>query len=104
MEKTSDIPTLDAQLLLAHLMNKSRSWVLTHTEASLSREEVLDLEKSVSRLEKGEPLPYILGVWEFFGLEFVVTPDVLIPRPETELLVERALSWLKKNRERIERI
>jgi release factor glutamine methyltransferase len=96
LEKTSDIPTLDAQLLLAHLMNRSRSWILTHPEASLSSEQVIDLEKKVSRLQDGEPLPYILGVWEFFSMEFEVSPDVLIPRPETELLVERALSWLRK--------
>jgi len=47
--------------------------------------------------DRGEPLPYILGRWEFFGLQFKVSPAVLIPRPETEFLVEHALSWLKKN-------
>ena len=104
LEKTSDIPTLDAQLLLAHLMNRSRSWVLTHPETYLSSEQVIDLEKNVSRLQDGEPLSYILGVWEFFSLEFDVSPDVLIPRPETEHLVERALSWLRKPRERKEEL
>jgi release factor glutamine methyltransferase len=104
LEKTSDIPTLDAQLLLAHLMNRSRSWILTHPEAFLSSEQVIDLEKNVSRLQEGEPLPYILGVWEFFSMEFEVSPDVLIPRPETELLIERALSWLRKLRERKEEL
>ena len=46
-------------------------------------------------MEQGEPLPYVIGQWEFFNLEFEVTPDVLIPRPETELLVERAIAWLQ---------
>jgi release factor glutamine methyltransferase len=104
LEKTSDIPTLDAQLLLAHLLNRSRAWIFTHPETPLSNDQVIDLEKQVSRLQEGEPLPYILGVWEFFGLEFEVTSDVLIPRPETELLVERALSWLRKAGERNEKL
>ena len=47
------------------------------------------------RLEGGEPLPYVLGHQEFFGLDFDLTPDVLIPRPETELLVESAIAWLQ---------
>ncbi len=53
------------------------------------------MEALVVRLENGDPLPYVLGHWEFFGLEFEVTPDVLIPRPETELLVERGIAWLQ---------
>jgi release factor glutamine methyltransferase len=55
------------------------------------------LQSSLARLEKGEPLPYVLGRWEFYGLVFKVTPDTLIPRPETELLVETALAWLERN-------
>ena len=51
----------------------------------------------MARLEAGEPLPYVLGQWPFYGETFVVNPHVLIPRPETELLVERALAWLKAN-------
>ncbi len=47
------------------------------------------------RLKSGEPFPYILGHWEFFGLQFDITPDTLIPRPETELLVEKAIVWLQ---------
>ena len=49
----------------------------------------------MQRLEAGEPLPYVLGHWEFFGLDFEISPDVLIPRPETELLVEQAILWLQ---------
>ncbi len=95
LEKTSETPGLDAQVLLARLLDRPRSWVLAHPEAPLTGDRYAALEALVARMEGGEPFPYILGVWEFFGLEFEVTPDVLIPRPETELLVEKALSWLR---------
>jgi len=95
LEKTSDTPELDSQVLIASLLNKPRSWVLAHTEEIIGREIVLSLEGLVIRLEGGEPLPYVLGTWEFFGLDFEVTTDVLIPRPETELLVERAIALLR---------
>ena len=96
LEKTSEMPGLDAQVLLARLLDRPRSWVLAHPEAPLTGNQFSALEALVARREGGEPLPYILGTWEFFGLEFEVTPDVLIPRPETELLVERAITWLRK--------
>jgi release factor glutamine methyltransferase len=95
-EKTSDTPGLDAQVLLAHLLDKPRSWVLAHPQESLTGGRSAALEKLAARVENGEPLPYILGRWEFFGLDFDVSPGVLIPRPETELLVEHALARLKK--------
>jgi release factor glutamine methyltransferase len=95
LERGSDTPQLDAQGLLAKILNKKRSWLAAHLDAALDREAVAAFEALVSRLERGEPLPYLLGEWEFFGLPFVVTPDVLIPRPETELLVEQALTWLR---------
>lgn len=94
---TDNIPSLDAQVLLAHVLAKSRTWVLAHPEAELTAEQQEHLEGSVARLQAGEPLPYVLGHWEFFGLEFKVTPEVLIPRPETELLVELALDWLRSH-------
>jgi release factor glutamine methyltransferase len=96
LEKTSDTPGLDAQVLLARLLDKPRSWVMAHPEVPLTDDRSATLETLVARLEGGEPLPYVLGCWEFFGLEFEITPDVLIPRPETELLVERAIAWLRK--------
>jgi len=94
LEKTSDTPGLDAQVVLAHVLEKPRSWMAAHPEAPLTQSRSDTLEALVARLEKGNPLPYVLGRWNFFGLEFEVTPDVLIPRPETEMLVERALAWL----------
>jgi release factor glutamine methyltransferase len=95
LEGTSDTAGLDAQLLLAHLLERPRSWVFAHPDVPISTAACARLEAITHRLEAGVPLPYILGSWEFFGLQFRVTQDVLIPRPETELLVERAIAWLK---------
>lgn len=82
-------------MLLAHIWGRSRDWLLAHPEAILPGEEQGRLEALIELLKGGQPLPYVLGKWEFFGLEFSVTPQVLIPRPETELLVEEALNWLR---------
>lgn len=91
----SDSPQLDASVLLGHVIGKPRAWVLAHPEANLTIGEQRRLENALTRLEGGEPLPYVLGHWEFYGLELELTPDVLIPRPETELLVETAIELLK---------
>ena len=96
---TSDTPKLDAQLILANVMQKSRSWIAAHGDTALPPPELGFVQQAFSRLKTGEPLPYILGHWEFFGLDFLVTKDVLIPRPETELLVEKAIAYLKKHPE-----
>lgn len=91
----SDSPGLDAQTLLAHILGRPRAWLLTHPEAALTREQEIATDQAIKRIASGEPLPYLIGHWEFFGLEFSLSPQVLIPRPETELLVESALAWLK---------
>jgi release factor glutamine methyltransferase len=96
----SDTPSMDASVLLAGLLDKPRAWVIAHPEASLVSAERAVLENALKRLEAGEPLPYILGHWEFYGLEFLLNPATLIPRPETELLVEQALEWLKDHPDR----
>jgi release factor glutamine methyltransferase len=93
----SDTPDLDASVLIAHILNKPRTWVMAHPELKLTTEQQKQLDEALTRLEKGEPFPYILGHWEFFNLDFDVTPDVLIPRPETELLVEKAIVWLQES-------
>jgi release factor glutamine methyltransferase len=100
LAKHSDTPGLDARSLLARVMDRPGSWVIAHPEAPLTSKRAAALETLVVRLESGDPLPYVLGSWEFFGLEFEVTPDVLIPRPETELLVERAIAWLQAQPDR----
>ncbi len=91
----SDTPQLDAQVLLAHIFSKPRTWLLAHTSALSDVKIEARLEKLIRRLENGEPLPYVLGRWEFYGLEFHLSKDVLIPRPETELLVDSAVSWVR---------
>ncbi len=97
LASVSDTPALDASVLLARIVDRPRSWILAHPELTLTDEQQDRLHASLSRLQNGEPFPYVLGRWEFFGLEFDVTPDVLIPRPESELLVEKAIAWLQKN-------
>ena len=93
----SDTPALDASVLLAHTIHKPRTWVMAHPELTLTTEQQKQLDGALRRLERGESFPYVLGQWEFFGMEFEVTPDVLIPRPETELLLERAIAWLQES-------
>lgn len=93
----SDTAFLDASVLLAHIVDRPRSWVLAHPELALTEEQQRQLRDSLVRLKAGEPIPYVLGHWDFFGMEFDITPDVLIPRPETELLVEKAISWLQES-------
>lgn len=90
----TDQPQQVALILLAHVLNKPKTWVLAHPEAHLNPDQKARLEHLVSRLQEGEPLPYLTGKQAFYGLEFAVNSDVLIPRPETELLVEEALDWL----------
>lgn len=96
LARVGETPALDAQVLLAHLLGKPRAWLLAHSEAELASEEFHNFTTALDRLAGGEPLPYLIGHWEFFGLDLLVTPAVLIPRPETELLVETALRWLHK--------
>lgn len=81
---------LDAQLLVAHSAGQDRSWVLAHPEAGIT--DTIDL--LISRRERREPLSYILGWREFFGRKFFVEPGVLVPRQDSETLVEVALDGL----------
>ncbi len=93
----SDTAFLDSQVLMAHVLGRARSWIIAHPEAILTTQQVNELEIALERLENREPLPFVLGHWEFYGLDFTVTPAVLIPRPETEHLVEQALDWLESH-------
>lgn len=88
-------PQVEAELLLVHVLDQPRAYLWAHPEATLTPQQAADYVACVQRRAAGEPLPYITGQIEFFGLAFGVTPDVLIPRPETETLVEAALDWLK---------
>lgn len=85
----------DAETLLLHLLGQNRAWLLAHPEAPLSADQLSAFDRLVARRATGEPLQYIVGHQEFYGLDLDVTPAVLIPRPETELLVEAVLSWAR---------
>jgi release factor glutamine methyltransferase len=95
----SDTPRLDAQVLLSNLTGKPRSWILAHPEASIDADQQKKLTENIHQLEAGIPLPYVIGHWEFFNLDFTINRSVLIPRPETEFLVEKSLEWLKSHPE-----
>lgn len=88
-------PRLDAEVLLSHVLKKDRAWLITHISDPLDNGTVKLFESVIDRRTRREPLQYITGMQEFWGLEFIVTSDVLIPRPETELLVETALKIMQ---------
>jgi release factor glutamine methyltransferase len=83
--------------LVAFVLDQPAHFGISHPEYPLSREERQKLDALITRLFAGTPLPYLTGKQEFFNLDFIVTPDVLIPRPETELLVSLAIDWLKSH-------
>ena len=84
----------EAASLLAHVLSRDRTFLITHAEERLPAQALTTFRSLVERRARGEPQQYITGRTEFFKLDFEVTPDVLIPRPETELLVEIALDLL----------
>ena len=90
-------PRLDAELLLAHLLKCKRIDLYTRHEALLRENHLADFKGLIRRRVQREPLQYIVGETEFYGLKIKVTPEVLIPRPETELLVEEGIKLNPKN-------
>lgn len=101
--KQIPLPSLDKELLLASVLKRERAFLLTHPEYELTLTQVRCFQKLVKRREQHEPLAYILGEKEFFRLSFLVNRFTLIPRPETELMVEEALKMLrsKKSKKKI---
>jgi len=91
----TDTPRLDAELLLAHSLDWDRARLHAYPEQALSPEQMAVFGNLSHRHAQGEPLAYLLEQQEFFGLSFYVDNRVLIPRPETELLVEEAIAWLQ---------
>jgi len=92
---TSDTPTLDAEVLLCHTLNKPRSHLRAWPEKTLSRKIATQFQKYLQQRNRGLPIAYITGHKEFWSREFKVSPNVLIPRPDTELLVELSLNLIK---------
>jgi release factor glutamine methyltransferase len=86
--------TLSAELLLLHVATRDRTWLYSHPEENLPQEITDRFFALIARRAAGEPTQYLTGKQEFWGLEFEVTPDVLIPRPETEHVIEVALDRL----------
>lgn len=90
--ESSGLPGLEARVLLESATGRPRSWLLARMDDSAEEEIVHLVRRLYARRHAGEPIAYITGEREFYSLDFRITPDVLIPRPETELLVELALS------------
>lgn len=88
---------LEAQLLLRTAAKVNRAWLLAHENDALQPNIHADFEALLQRRLRGEPIAYILGQREFYGLALMVTPDTLIPRPDTETLVEAALAKIPNN-------
>ena len=83
---------LEAAILLAHVIGRPRSWLFAHPEAPVSRNMEARFDAMIEQRVNGTPIAYLTGTREFWSLDLHITPDTLIPRPETELLVERALA------------
>jgi len=92
LRAVTDAPHLEAEVLLAHVLETSRTSLLAHSEHILTPDQLANYQVLIRRRASGYPLPYLTGRVEFYGLEFGVTPEVLIPRPETETLVDLALA------------
>lgn len=93
---TSDSPALDAELLLAHALGRNRTWLHAWPEVRLDPPCLARFDELVERRAAGEPIAHLLGEREFRSLAFEITPDVLIPRPETETLVDAVLKHLRE--------
>ncbi len=87
----SDSPRLDAEVLLAHSLSQSRTWLMTWPDKALDASQLAAFTTLLQRRLQGEPVAHILGQREFWSLPLKVTPDTLIPRPETELMIETLL-------------
>jgi len=92
--RASGLPPSEARALLSHVLQVTPAWIIAHDEVTLDEASKHCLDALADRRRRGEPMAYLVGEKEFWGMMFKVTPDVLIPRPETETLVETALRYL----------
>lgn len=95
IQGVGDLPAVETYVIASFVLGQPKEWLFAHAEDEVPCQLIEKMNSFINRLLEGEPLPYLLGKQSFFGLEFEVTPDVLIPRPETELLVEEAIKWLR---------
>ncbi|GAB1420246.1 peptide chain release factor N(5)-glutamine methyltransferase [Anaerolineales bacterium] len=91
----SDSPALDAQILLCELLGKDRVYLFTHPEEELEETVWLNFQQQIEQAQQGKPVAYIIGKRAFYDRELLVSPAVLIPRPETEILVEEAIAFAR---------
>lgn len=96
LEASTNIPRREAETLLAYAIQRDRAWLLAHADDDLAASDLEAFRSLVARRAAQQPLQHLTGTQEFFGLSFRVTPDVLIPRPETEHLVEAVLDWARQ--------
>lgn len=95
--ESSPSPLLDCQVFLQHILNCDKTFLIFHREKILTAEEEKIYIDYINRRKTGLPVAYITGHKEFYGYDFLVTSDVLIPKPDTEILVEKAISIIKEN-------
>ena len=95
LQAAGRVPRSEARLLLAAVICKPKEFLITHPEYTLSDAQASIFASYLERAQAGEPIPYIVGTQEFWGRPFHVTPATLIPRPDTETLIEEALAFLK---------
>ena len=93
--QNSPSPALDARLLLEHILGRDHAYIIAHGDEQLDSTALTAYDRVLTRAAADEPIPYITGRAPFMGLDFFVSHDVLIPRPETEQLVELAIEWGK---------
>lgn len=91
LSKTSPTANLDVNVLLEHFLQKDRTYILLHGSEVLSDEQFSALDDAISKRKNGLPIAYITNHKEFYGYDFFVSPSVLIPKPDTEILVEKAI-------------
>lgn len=94
---SNKIDKLDAEILLSHTLGKPREYILAHPEKKINLFKKINFKNYINRRKNNEPVAYITGHKEFFGLNFIVNKFTLVPRPETEIIVEEALKEMKKN-------
>lgn len=95
-EKGIESPRIDAEVLLGHVLKKERIYLYVHFEEPLQPEELTAYREAIKKRVQRVPVAYIIGKREFMGLPFKVTEDTLVPRPDTEILVQAAVERLKK--------
>lgn len=99
--RSSDSPVLDSEVLLSFVIKKSKEFLLAHPEFSPTKKQISQFKKLITRRAKCEPIAYLVGHKEFYGFAFEVNKNILIPRPETELMVEKILVEINKQKKTV---